>query len=98
MTVRLSRRARKIALRLLACSTFAVASASPAHAQIYTWHDASGHLVLSDRAVGAVEHTYTYSVPGAGSVRATRPVAATRRGQEYDDLIVEHAPRNSVRT
>jgi soluble lytic murein transglycosylase-like protein len=95
MLHKLSRRSRKTALRLLACFAIVVAAASPARAQIYTWHDATGHLVLSDRALGAVEHTY--SVPGAESVRATRPVPG-RRGQEYDNLILEHAQRNSVRT
>src|SRR5262245_3707276 len=89
--------ARTALLRVIAFVVISLAVAPPARAQIYTWRDPDGHLVLSDRPLGPVEHTYTYAVPRAESVRATRP-GATRRGQDYDDLIVEHAQRNSVRT
>jgi soluble lytic murein transglycosylase-like protein len=77
-------------------TTALVAVARPAHAQIYSWRDANGQLVLSDRPLGKVEHTY--AVPQAESVRVTRPVARSRASQEYDDLIDEHARLNSVRT
>lgn len=70
-------------------------TAVPARAQIFSWRDAQGHLVLSDRAVGTVEHTY--AVPRAESVRTTR-VSAASRNQDYDDLIIEHAEKNDVRT
>ena len=68
--------------------------AAPAHAQIYTWRDANGHLVLSNRPAGGIGPTYV--VPQAASVRATRPVAPAR-GREYDELIAEHARLNAVR-
>ena len=65
-----------------------------ARAQIYSWHDASGNLVLSDRPVGPVERTYR--VPKADSIRATRPASVDRN--RYDDLIAQHARLNSVRS
>jgi soluble lytic murein transglycosylase-like protein len=67
--------------------------AAQASAQIYSWRDENGHLVLSDRPSGPVEHTY--SVPKAESIRVTRPAAA-KRTSLYDDLIVENARIHSV--
>ena len=76
-----------------------LASAAPASAQIYSWRDANGNLVVSNRrpesAVPA--STKTYAVPKAESVRATRYVASDR-GRQYDDLISEHSRRNGVRS
>jgi soluble lytic murein transglycosylase-like protein len=79
----------------LACLTCAV----PASAQIYSWRDAAGNLVLSNRARlgGPSTAIPSYPVPHADRVRATRFVAADR-GRLYDDLIDEHARANGVRT
>jgi soluble lytic murein transglycosylase-like protein len=73
--------------------------AVPAHAQIYTWRDANGNLVLSNRRSDTVAaaSTKTYAVPKAEKVRATRYVAA-ERGRQYDDLISEHCRLNGVRS
>jgi len=71
-----------------------LAIAAPAHAQIYTWRDANGHLVLSNRPAGGTH--YTYVVPQAASVRTTRPVAPAR-GREFDQLIADHARLNAIR-
>ena len=70
-----------------------LAFAGPAHAQIYSWRDGSGNLVLSNTPQASVEHTY--AVPRVESVRVARPAAA--RGLDYDELIVEHARLNDVR-
>jgi soluble lytic murein transglycosylase-like protein len=67
----------------------------PAAAQIYSWHDANGNLVLSDRPLKTAEHTFV--VPEATSVRATRP-APLERSRLYDYLIEEHARLNSIRS
>ena len=92
----LIRRRRPQTLRSLALAALLLACATPAHAQIYSWRDANGHLVLSDhRPIGLVEHTYP--VPEAESVRATRPVGV-ERGRRYDDLIAEQARLHGVRT
>jgi len=80
--------------RFLFMAAVCLTVAAPAQAQIYSWRDAAGRLVLSDRPLGVVEHTY--AVPKADSIVVTRPGAA-KRDREYDGLIVEHARLNDVR-
>ena len=72
-----------------------LAVASPASAQIYTWTDGNGHLVLSNhpKAGGAP----AYVVPQSDSIRSTRAVD-TSKSSLYDDLIRQHARLNGVRT
>ena len=74
-------------------------TALPAQAQIYVWRDANGTPVLSDRRPPAADVTVvkSYAVPKTSAVRTTRFVSS-ERGREYDDLIVEHARLNGVRT
>lgn len=79
----------------LACLALA-ATAAPARAQIYSWRDANGNLVLSDRPLGPAAAIRTYAVPATTSIRATRFVASERL-RPYDDLILEHARLNDVR-
>ena len=69
--------------------------ASPAHAQIYSWTDGNGHLVLSDHVQGGAQVGYV--VPQATSFRTTRPVDESRSAQ-YDDIIRDSARQHSVRT
>jgi hypothetical protein len=68
---------------------------SPADAQIYSWHDAGGRLVLSDRPSDSVERTF--AVRESSTVRATRAVQAAGNAA-YDELIDEQARANAVRT
>ncbi len=68
----------------------------PAQAQIYSWRDASGTLVLSNIRPSAGVAVQSYAVPKTESVRTTRD-AGTRSSQPYDDLIVEHSHRHGVR-
>jgi soluble lytic murein transglycosylase-like protein len=71
--------------------------AVPAQAQIYSWTDANGNMVLSDKKpLSGVSQIKSFSVPKADSIRATR-YAANDRGRLYDDVISEHARRNNVR-
>lgn len=69
--------------------------ALPAEAQIYSWRDASGTLVLSNkpRTDGSAE-IVTYPVPGASQLRATAPAPA--RASRYDDLIRRYAAEFGV--
>ena len=72
-------------------------AAIPAHAQIYSWRDANGNLVLSNKQPAAdAASVKSYAVPKADTVRATR-YAAVDRSRAYDDLIHEHARLNNVR-
>jgi len=74
-----------------------LAFAVPAEAQIYSWRDASGHLVLSNKPrEGATGEVKTYAVAGPSLFRTTaRPIASSTEGQ-YEDLIREHARQNGV--
>jgi soluble lytic murein transglycosylase-like protein len=81
-------------LRYIVLATLFLAFAGTADAQIYSWSDANGHLVLSNTPRGSVDRTY--AVPQVESVRVTRPATAAH-GLDYDELIVEHARLNDVR-
>lgn len=63
-----------------------------ADAQIYTWRDAAGNLVLSDRPKDP--SAQTYRVARAGLFKTTRPVS--RRATQFEGLIEEHATANAV--
>lgn len=68
----------------------ALAITVPAEAQIYTWRDAGGTLVLSNvPPPGSPEAARTYAVPGTRSVKAARPVEVP--AARFDDLIERHA-------
>lgn len=65
-----------------------------AEAQIYSWRDAEGRLVLSDRPLAAVARTY--AVRESKTIRSSRRVSWIRMA-DYDHLITTHAARNGVR-
>jgi soluble lytic murein transglycosylase-like protein len=87
---------RKILIRL-ALVSFCLLAAVPAHAQIYTWQDANGHMVISDRPKeGAAVRVF--NLPKASdAVRVTRFVSPEKSAL-YDPLIREHAEMAGVRT
>jgi hypothetical protein len=72
-----------------------LAAAVPVEAQIYTWRDGSGTLVVSNkpRTPDGGDST-TYAVPGAAEIRATRP--APRGNSRFDDLIEQYASAHGV--
>jgi soluble lytic murein transglycosylase-like protein len=74
-----------------------VTLAAPAQAQIYSWRDANGTLVLSNRRPAEAAQVKSYSVPQTTAVRTTR-YAALERSRMYDDLIADHARLNGVRS
>ena len=84
---------RVLAAALVVCLTAAV----PAEAQIYSWRDASGTLVLSDkpRPDGLGEMT-TYAVRGSTSLRTTAAPKATANQTRFDELIEHHAAARGV--
>ena len=74
---------------------------APAGAQIYSWRDASGHLVLGNAPrpnakQGAGEIVPSYPVPKSDTIRTTSRVVSDRV-QMYDGIIVEHSRLNDVR-
>jgi soluble lytic murein transglycosylase-like protein len=81
----------------VACAIAAICVSAPAQAQIYSWRDADGKLVLSNkRQPAAASEVRTFDVPKAASVRATRAPGAAR-SRSYDELIEQHCRRHSVR-
>lgn len=74
-----------------------LAAPRPAEAEIYSWRDAKGTLVLADRRLdpGAKR----LDLRTAPSIQAPKAVAATqrRRGAEYDGFIDEQAAAHGVR-
>lgn len=67
-----------------------------ADAQIYTWTDPSGALVLSERPPAPGTQTRTFAVSRSPSILVTRP-AEDRFAQDYDQLIEQAARRRNVR-
>jgi soluble lytic murein transglycosylase-like protein len=83
-------------LRTLACLVaLTIVTPAVAHAQIYAWRDASGNMVLSDKAKDPSAHIATYAVPKAVSFKTTKGAVSTRATQ-YDTLIEESATFHGV--
>lgn len=78
--------------RSLFLLTVVLGSAVPASAQIYSWRDADGRLVLSDRPQAGKGKAY--EVHGATTVRATTP--PSQRSAPYEAHITEHSRRLGV--
>ena len=87
--------------RLTATILLVLASAllvDHADAQIYTWVDGTGTLVLSDRKIDAP--TDVHVVAGTEAIRTTRPADAAPVAQAddtIDSIVVEHATRQAIR-
>ncbi|HYT68114.1 MAG TPA: lytic transglycosylase domain-containing protein [Vicinamibacterales bacterium] len=79
----------------LIAAALCVLTPSLAHAQLYSWRDAAGRMIISDRPQDPSARTYSVAYVGSG-FGVARPVASTRRISEYDDLIVEHSSRHSL--
>jgi soluble lytic murein transglycosylase-like protein len=83
-------------MRVLWAALFVcVTTAEPAVAQIYSWRDVSGNLVLSNRPHDESKSVTTYAVAGPAAIRTTTKPPATR-ASDYDDLIEQHARRHGV--
>ncbi len=70
---------------------------APAAAQIYSWRDANGTLVLSDRALDTP--TKIYEVAGAPAYRTTTAAAsiAPALRPRFDDYVLAHSERQALR-
>ncbi len=74
-----------------------LAVALPAEAQIYTWRDRSGHLVLSNKPrTDGGKQLATYAVPGPTLMRTTNKPAGSSGHTRYDDLIQQHASQKGL--
>ena len=77
---------------------FCLVASAPAQAQIYSWRDANGTLVLSNKKPETASGTTvrSYAVPQADTVRTTR-YASEDHSRAYDDLIFANARERGVR-
>lgn len=82
---------------LLLALILLASSAGPARAQIFSWVDADGRLVVSNVAPGSNPGIPSYGVPETDGIRATRDVEPGR-SRSFDDLIEEEARRHGVRS
>jgi soluble lytic murein transglycosylase-like protein len=79
----------------LSALVLCVLTPSLAHAQLYSWKDASGRLIISDTPKDPGAKTYSVAYVGSsfGVVKTATP---GRRITEFDDLIVENASQHSL--
>ena len=83
-------------LRLLVGAiALVVALPAVASAQIYSWRDASGNWVLSDKPKDPAAQLRTYGVSKAVTFKTTK-AATTERAKRYDELIEENARVHGV--
>ena len=71
-------------------------SSTPASAQIYSWRDVDGKLVVSDKPRPDKGQQTTYEVHGAASVRATMPQVSGAKSAPYEASISAHSERLGV--
>ncbi len=80
---------------ILAAVALCVLTPALAHAQLYSWRDGSGRLIISDAPKDPAATTYSVAYVGS-SFGVARPQAPKRRITEFDDLIVEHANQHAL--
>ena len=80
--------------RSLLITIFVLGGAVPSAAQIYSWRDADGRLVLSDKPRAGEGPQTTYAVHESTAVRAT--TTSTGKSAPYEASITEHARREQV--
>jgi transglycosylase-like protein with SLT domain/uncharacterized protein DUF4124 len=83
---------RSSVLRIVFATGVALAMPCVAQAQIYTWRDSTGNLVLSDHPKDSAQRTY--AVGTSGDIRSTR---VGQRSTPFDSLITEHASTHGIR-
>jgi soluble lytic murein transglycosylase-like protein len=84
-------------MRIFSIAVFVwITTAVPATAQIYTWRDAAGNLVLSNKPRDGQASLATYAVPGASLIRTATKPASSRGATAYDDLISQNAAHHNI--
>jgi soluble lytic murein transglycosylase-like protein len=81
---------------VVVCAALWLGLAAPASAQIYSWRDANGTLVVSNHREGLPVDVSSVPVAKTDTVRATR-YASAERGRAYDEIIGEHSKTHGVR-
>jgi Transglycosylase SLT domain/Domain of unknown function (DUF4124) len=65
-----------------------------AQAQLYSWKDASGRLIISDQPKDPSAKTYLVFGSDGSAYRSTKPASA--RAAQYESIIAEHASTNAL--
>ena len=81
---------RTVLLAALLCAL----TPSLAHAQLYSWRDANGRLIISDTQKNPAAKTYGVGYVGSG-YGVTKPVV-NHRASVYDDLIAQHSSLHAL--
>jgi soluble lytic murein transglycosylase-like protein len=81
--------------RIVLLAALCALTPSVAHAQLYSWHDATGRLVISDRKIDPSAQTYSMAVGSAFAVVTTKQ-SLNARSANYDDLITRHAQAHAI--
>jgi hypothetical protein len=79
-------------IRIVLATVVVLAMPCVVQAQIYSWRDSGGNLVLSDHPKDSTQRTY--AVGTTGDIRTTR---VSQRASSYDLLITEHASQHGIR-
>src|SRR5689334_16202361 len=81
----------------IALSAVALCVLTPtlAHAQLYSWKDASGRLIISDSPRDPAARTYSVAYVGS-NFGVAKTATTKRRISEFDDLIVENANQHAL--
>jgi soluble lytic murein transglycosylase-like protein len=77
----------------LAAAALCLLTPSLAQAELYSWRDGSGRLIISDSPKNPSAKTVAYIGSGYGVAKAA---TGLRRVTAYDDLINEHAARHAL--
>jgi soluble lytic murein transglycosylase-like protein len=85
---------RLFAATLVVCTL--AAAATPAEAQVYSWRDATGRLVLSNKPRSSEAETTTYEVHGTAGIRTTARPERSARQRQFDYLIEQYARSHGV--
>jgi soluble lytic murein transglycosylase-like protein len=80
----------------LSAAALCVLTPALAHAQLYSWKDASGRLIISDSPKNPAARTYSVAYVGSGFGVVKGSTAPKRRVTEFDDLIIENATQHSL--
>ena len=69
---------------------------SLAQAQLYSWKDASGRLIISDTPKDSSATVYAVAYVGNAFGVTTKPQVLSRGASDYDTLIAQHASQHAL--
>lgn len=83
---------RKALLATVLCAL----TPSLAHAQLYSWKDASGRLIISDTPKDSAAKVYAVAYVGNAFGVTAKPQVLSRGAADYDALIAQHAKEHAL--